>query len=155
MKTLKCINFDNFRNFAPVLEIPNNEIKLPSKNTILYSKKSNKTSIRKKFRLAIFFKLCHSNLCKKISKEAEKISQMDEILNKWMSYQNIFKTLLQFERFKNLQMDSEQLKFFHSLNLYNFENLKYIDEQIFLQEEDYMKIVQNQDESFIKRLKEF
>jgi hypothetical protein len=80
---------------------------------------------------------------------------MDDILKKWMSYQNIFKTLLQFERFKVLQLNSEQLKFFQSLNLYNFENLKHIDEQIILPEEEYMKIFQNQDESFIKRLKEF
>ncbi len=142
---------------SPISETPQKEIQLASNNKIKFSSNQNikQYSKIKKFESNICSKLCPAKICGSISSESKKIIQIDAFLKKWMSYQNLLNYLFEFERFKFIQLNSEQLQVFNRLKIYNFEKLRKHDRNINLADEEYEKIIKKIDENFIKRLNDF
>jgi hypothetical protein len=142
---------------TPISEIPHKEIQLASNNKINLSSNQNikQFSKIKKFELNICSKLCPAKICESISSESKKIIQIDAFLKKWMSYQNLLNYLFEFERFKFIKLNSEQLQIFNRLKIYNFEKLSNHDRNLKLADEEYEKVIKKIDEDFIKRLNEF
>jgi hypothetical protein len=142
---------------TPISESPQKDIKLASNNkVIMFSNKNfNLASENNKFKLNFFVKICPSKICEPVSNQSQKIIQIDTFLNKWMSYQNLFKNLMQFERLKFFVLNSEQLKIFNVMKKYNFEKMKSHEENRNLSQEEYEKINHIQDDQFFKKMSDF
>ncbi len=142
---------------SPISETPHKEIQLASNNKINISLNQNNKQFSKikKFELNICSKICHAKICGSISSDSKKIIQIDAFLKKWMSYQNLLNYLLEFERFKFIQLNSEQLQIFNRLKICNFEKMSNHYKNFYLSNEEYEKIIKKIDEHFIKRLNDF
>jgi hypothetical protein len=138
------------------------EIKLPGRDKSLsisakkHSKNQKDSKLNNRFDLKIASQIFPSQLISCVSHQSKILLKIEGVLNKWMSYNNIFNTLLQFERFKNSYFYTEQLKFFNNFRNYKLETLLSKEELPEMTVDEIEKfILRNQDDYFIKRILEY
>jgi hypothetical protein len=135
------------------------EVKLPGGDNCLTKKhlKNVKDSkINNRFELKITSQIFPSQIISCVSHQSKILQKIEGVLNKWMSYHNIFNTLLQFERFKNSYFYAEQLKFFNNFRSYKLEKLLSKEELPEMTLDEIEKFILNyQDDYFIKRILEY
>ncbi len=137
---------------TPDSQSPKKNIKTYTNNIVLYRKNNINN---KRFHLNICSKVFPPKLCEGVLTQSYKIKRVNEYLNSWMSYQNIFKTLLQYERFKYIQLTWDQFKIFNSMKLFKFENLKPSEDVLFSTTNELDQMLKNQEETFLKRLNDY